>query len=109
MKLTPRLIQRLPASLLTAFALLLLGGVRANAQFVTLDFDGLQNLETVGQYYDGGRGGSGSGPGNVLVTAALPGRNGSPLYNASSNLPVVLGFGGTARSVRFVLPGGAAT
>lgn len=184
MRLRPRLVHRLPAALLAAFALLLLGG-RASAQQFTLNFDGMQNLEFVGQFYNGGYGGSGSGPGpaygvtfspdngarvsttivggqtvlfmnnidfnsemepltmnveggftgqfsfqyatpnsspagsvtiydgpdgtgNVLATASLPGMSGSPLYNASSNPPVVLQFTGTARSVRFVLRGGAA-
>lgn len=48
------------------------------------------------------------GTGNVLASAALPGSAGTPLYNASSTTPVVLNFAGTARSVRFVLRGGAA-
>jgi hypothetical protein len=185
MKRIPPTIHRLPVALFLAFAFLLLGGTRVNAQQVTLNFDGLQNLEFMGQYYNGGNGGSGSGPGpnygvtfspdngarisntivagqtvlfinnidfnselepltmnvaggfsgqfsfqyatpnasqtgsvtiydgpngtgNVLATQSLPGMSGTPLYNASSNPPVVLSFFGTAKSVRFMLRGGAA-
>lgn len=35
----------------------------ANASIITLDFEGLGNLEPVQSYYDGGLGGNGSGPG----------------------------------------------
>jgi len=50
-----------------------------------------------------------NGTGNVLASAALPGMNGTPLYNASSNPPVVLTFAGTARSVRWILKEGQAS
>jgi hypothetical protein len=49
-----------------------------------------------------------NGTGNVLATQALPGMSGTPLYNASSNPAVVVPFAGTARSVVFILRGGAA-
>jgi hypothetical protein len=49
-----------------------------------------------------------NGTGNVLATQSLPGLSGTPLYNASSNPPVVLSFSGTGQSVRFLLRGGAA-
>lgn len=185
MKHMPLIIHRFPVALLFAVAFLLLGGSRVNAQQFTLNFDGLQNLEYVGQFYNGGNGASGSGPGpnygvtfspdnggrvsttivsgqtvlfannldfnaemepltmnvaggftgqfsfqyatpnssptgsvtiydgpngtgNVLATTTLPGMSGTPLYNASSNPPVVLSFLGTARSVSWMLRGGAA-
>lgn len=185
MKRMAPVIHRFSIALLAAFAFLLLNGSSANAQQVTLNFDGLQNLEFIGQYYNGGNGGSGSGPGpnygvtfspdngaristtivsgqtvlfinnidftaelepitmnvsggfseqfsfqyatpnssqtgsvtiydgpdgtgNVLASQSLPGMSGTPLYNASSNSPVVLSFLGTARSVKFLLRGGAA-
>jgi hypothetical protein len=185
MKRMQFLVSRVLTALLFTFALMFFGGSRASAQQVTLNFDGLQNLEFMGQYYNGGNGGSGSGPGpnygvtfspdngarisntivagqtvlfinnidfnvelepltmnveggfsgqfsfqyatpnssqtgsvtiydgpngtgNVLATQSLPGMSGTPLYNASSNPPVVLSFFGTGRSVRFMLRGGAA-
>ena len=185
MKRIPSVIHKLAVALLLTVAFLLVGASRANAQQVTLDFDGLQNLEFMGQFYNGGSGGSGSGPGpnygvtfspdngaristtivagqtvlfmnnidfnselepltmnvaggfsgqfsfryatpnssqtgsvtiydgpngtgNVLASAQLPGMSGTPLYNASSNPPVVLSFFGTGRSVKFLLRGGAA-
>lgn len=45
-----------------AMLLLLLAGA-AQASVIVLTFEGLQNLEPIGQYYNGGLGGSGSGPG----------------------------------------------
>jgi hypothetical protein len=184
-KRTPPVTHRLALALLLAIAFTLLSASRANAQQFTLNFDGLQHQEHIGQYYNGGTGGSGSGPGpsygvtfspdmgcrisntivagqtvllannldsnaemepltmnvaggfsgqfsfqyatpnssptgsvmiydgpdgtgNVLASAQLPGMSGTPLYNASSNPPVVLSFAGTARSVRWMLRGGAA-
>ncbi len=167
--------------LMLAFVLV---GSRAFAQQVTLDFSGLQNQEHVNQYYNGGTGSKGSGPGpsygvtftpdngavasttvssgqtvlfisnidpnselnpvtmnvaggftgqlsfqyattsflnpgavtifdgpngtgHVLAGATLPnGVPGTPLYNASSNTPVVVTFPGTAMSVVFSLHGG---
>lgn len=185
MKRIPPIIHRLLVAFLIAVAFLLLGGSRANAQQVTIDFAGVPNLDYIGQYYNGGTSSSGSGPGpnygvtfapdngarvsttivsgqtvlfvnnidfttelepltmnvaggfsgqfsfqyatpnssqtgsvaiydgpngtgNVLATQSLPGMSGTPLYNASSNPPVVLSFFGTARSVVFLLRGGAA-
>lgn len=185
MRHLPRPVSSVLLALLFSFAFMCFGSSRASAQQVTINFDGFQNLEFVGQYYNGGNGASGSGPGpdygvtfapdngarisntivagqtvlfmnnidfnselepltmnvaggfsgqfsfqyatpsssetgsvtiydgpngtgNVLVTAQLPGMSGTPLYNASSNPPVVLSFQGTGRSVRFMLRGGAA-
>ena len=184
MKQTPTFPHRLLSCSFFLLAFLLFAG-KASAQQFTLNFDGLQNFEQVGQFYNGGLGGNGSGPGpdygvtfspdnggrvstaivagqtvlfannldftsemeplvmnveggftgqfsfhyatpngsqtgsvtiydgpngtgNVLATAALPGLSGTPLYNASSNSPVVLSFNGTAQSVRWMLRGGAA-
>jgi hypothetical protein len=185
MKHVPQTVNKVPIAFLFMLAFIFFGSSHANAQQVTLNFDGLQNLEFMGQYYNGGNGGSGSGPGpnygvtfapdngarvsttivagqtvlfmnnidfnnelepltmnvaggfsgqfsfqyatpnssqtgsvtiydgpngtgNVLATQTLPGMSGTPLYNASSNPPVVLSFLGTAQSVRFMLRGGAA-
>lgn len=171
-------------ALLVASPLLLLGGGEAVAQQkVVLDFSGLKQGEAVGQYYAGGKGSLGTGPGpnhhvtftpanganvsttlvngqsllfmanlnkedlesmtmsvatgfkgelsflyaatldpggsvtiydgpdgtgKVLATRTLVRAPGNPLYNASSNPPVVIAFEGTARSVVFTLVGGAA-
>ena len=185
MKHLAQTVNRVLIALLFTLAFMFFSSSRASAQQVTLNFDGLQNLEFMGQFYNGGNGGSGSGPGpnygvtfapndgarvsttivagqtvlfinnidttvelepltmnvaggfsgqfsfqyatpnssqtgsvtiydgpngtgNVLATQSLPGMSGTPLYNASSNPPVVLPFLGTARSVRFMLRGGAA-
>ena len=48
-----------------------------------------------------------NGTGNVLATVSLPIKTGTPLYNASSNTPVVMPFAGTAHSVVFSLNPGA--
>jgi hypothetical protein len=41
----------------------LLAAGTAQAAYNTLTFEGLQNIESIGEYYNGGVGGSGSGPG----------------------------------------------
>ena len=46
-----------------AFAALSVMAQQASANVITLTFEGLQNLEPIDNYYDGGFGGSGSGPG----------------------------------------------
>src|SRR5215468_8690444 len=46
-----------------ALAMLLIGATAASAAPVVLTFEGLGNLEPVYNYYDGGLGGNGSGPG----------------------------------------------
>lgn len=51
--------------ILSASALVLAAASAANA-VITVDFEGLQNFEAVGSYYDGGLGGLGSGPGPAL-------------------------------------------
>lgn len=43
--------------------LILLLAAAAQASVIVLTFEGLKNLEPIGQYYNGGFGGSGSGPG----------------------------------------------
>jgi hypothetical protein len=45
-----------------------LGASAAEAQVVVMDFEGLQDGEAIDQYYNGGFGGSGSGPGPSLGT-----------------------------------------
>jgi hypothetical protein len=50
-------------------ALLALGSTQAKASVTVLTFEGLQNLESVNDFYNGGLGGNGSGPGtNYGVT-----------------------------------------
>jgi hypothetical protein len=39
------------------------GGSSASASVISLTFEGLQNVESINNYYNGGLGGSGSGPG----------------------------------------------
>jgi hypothetical protein len=39
------------------------GGFSASASVISLTFEGLQNIESINNYYNGGFGGSGSGPG----------------------------------------------
>ena len=65
--------------------ILVLGAVAAQAGVVTLTFEGLQNLEPVENYYNGGLGGLGSGPGpNYGITFT------------SDSLAIISGaFGGT--------------
>jgi hypothetical protein len=74
MKRSPLITHRLPvASLFAAAFLLLCGGGSANAQQVTLNFDGLQNQELVGSYYNGGLSSHASGPGPAYgVTFVSP-------------------------------------
>ncbi len=45
------------------FAVVAMFALAANAGVITMTFEGLGNLETVSNYYNGGYGGSGSGPG----------------------------------------------
>jgi hypothetical protein len=44
----------------------------AGAAVIVLDFEGLQDLETVQEFYNGGTGGNGSGPGTNLGASFSP-------------------------------------
>jgi hypothetical protein len=52
------------------FSLLWVGS--AGAAVIVLDFEGLQDLETVQEFYNGGTGGNGSGPGTNLGASFSP-------------------------------------
>jgi hypothetical protein len=52
------------------FSLLLVGS--AGAAAIVLDFEGLQNLEAVQEFYNGGTGGNGSGPGTNFGASFSP-------------------------------------
>ena len=60
-----------------AFAALSVMAQQASANVITLTFEGLQNLEPIDNYYDGGFGGSGSAPGRAMGSRS--GRNPSRL------------------------------
>lgn len=79
---------------------LILGVATAHAGVVTLTFEGLQDLEPVNNYYAGGLGGSGSGPGpNYGITftsdslAIISGAfGGTGNFSGSPTMPTILFF-----------------
>lgn len=73
----------------------------ATAGSIVLTFEGLQNYESVQNYYDGGLGGNGSGPGPnygitfgsdslAIVSGAVPGGSGN--FSGAPTMPTVLFF-----------------
>jgi hypothetical protein len=71
--------------ILLAVLLLVVFNLTASAATTTLTFEGLQNLEPIGNYYNGGLGGFGSGPGpNYGIT-----------FGADSLAVITAGAGGT--------------
>ena len=79
---------------------LFFGAAVAQAAVITLTFEGLQNLEPVGDYYNGGMGGFGSGPGpnygisfgsdSLAIISGCCGGTGN--FSGSPTMPTVLFF-----------------
>jgi hypothetical protein len=84
-----------------------------SAGVITLTFEGLQNTETVGNYYNGGTGGSGSGPGPdygitfgssaLALISALDGGGGN--FDQAPSMPTILFFTGGSGAIMNVAAG----
>jgi hypothetical protein len=91
---------------LAAAFFLMLGSYSALAQTV-LDFEGLQNLESVGNFYNGGTGGNGSGPGpNFGIVFSS---NGQAIIDADAGGTGNFGGEPSPSTILFFLSGTAAT
>src|SRR5690242_20191664 len=87
-------------------SLLFLAG-QARAAVVVLDFEGLQNLEAVNNFYNGGTGGNGSGPGtNYGIEFST---NSLAIIDADAGGSGNFGHEPSPDTILFFLSGGAAT
>ncbi|MGA3098567.1 MAG: PEP-CTERM sorting domain-containing protein [Bryobacteraceae bacterium] len=86
-----------------------------SAGVVTLTFEGLQNTETVGDYYNGGFGGNGSGPGpdygitfggSALALISVVGTyGGSGNFDLAPTMPTILFFSSGSGAIMNVAAG----